>query len=299
MKEKKDCKIIQDLLPSYIEKLTTEETNQYIEQHLKECNECKKILDIMGKDIRLNKDKTDIKEVNYFKKYRNKMTFLKSIILMILLIFIIIISRRMIILTTLSEKAEKSKESNNYYVRFSQYEGDTMTIIETYKKDDNQITTSNHYDNKSPENKVKWIEFHNSNKTNVYVEKNDEKIAFLNVEQGGIFPPMLAAYSSVHMENIVGIIKNSILSSIRTVKCNGKECYYFSNLQRSSKIGSEVGYGIYIDKETGLPVRLPGGTYTSNQGIKDTIIEFDYKFNNVTDEEVKEPDITQYRINEE
>ena len=32
MKEKKDCKIVQDLLPNYIEKLTNEETNNFIEE---------------------------------------------------------------------------------------------------------------------------------------------------------------------------------------------------------------------------------------------------------------------------
>lgn len=41
MKENKDCKIIQDLLPNYIEKLTTEETNNYIEEHFKICENCK------------------------------------------------------------------------------------------------------------------------------------------------------------------------------------------------------------------------------------------------------------------
>ena len=30
MKEKKNCKIVQDLLPNYIEKLTNEETNIFI-----------------------------------------------------------------------------------------------------------------------------------------------------------------------------------------------------------------------------------------------------------------------------
>ena len=43
MKEKKDCKIVQDLLPNYIENLTNEETNKFIDEHLKECNECQKI----------------------------------------------------------------------------------------------------------------------------------------------------------------------------------------------------------------------------------------------------------------
>lgn len=54
--------------------------------------------------------------------------------------------------------------------------------------------------------------------------------------------------------------------------------------------------GVYIDKETGLPIRLPGGTYTSNERTIDTIIEFDFEFGTITEEDVKEPDITQYRI---
>ena len=45
MKEKKDCKIVQDLLPNYIENLTNEETNKFIDEHLKECNECQKIFE--------------------------------------------------------------------------------------------------------------------------------------------------------------------------------------------------------------------------------------------------------------
>ena len=43
MKDRRNCKIIQDLLPNYIEGLTNQETNQFIEEHLNECNECKKM----------------------------------------------------------------------------------------------------------------------------------------------------------------------------------------------------------------------------------------------------------------
>ena len=35
MNQKKDCKIILDLLPNYVEKVTSKETNSYIEEHLK------------------------------------------------------------------------------------------------------------------------------------------------------------------------------------------------------------------------------------------------------------------------
>ena len=36
MKDKNECKIIQDLLPNYIENLTSEETNSYIKEHLEQ-----------------------------------------------------------------------------------------------------------------------------------------------------------------------------------------------------------------------------------------------------------------------
>ena len=52
MKER-DCKIVQDLLPNYIEKLTNEETNKFIEEHLKTCEECKKIYDNMKNILKL------------------------------------------------------------------------------------------------------------------------------------------------------------------------------------------------------------------------------------------------------
>ena len=54
MNEKKDCKIVQDLLPNYIENLTSEETNLFIKEHLKECNECQNILENMQKELNID-----------------------------------------------------------------------------------------------------------------------------------------------------------------------------------------------------------------------------------------------------
>ena len=39
MINKRECKIVQDLLPNYIDKLTADDTNEFIENHLKECEE--------------------------------------------------------------------------------------------------------------------------------------------------------------------------------------------------------------------------------------------------------------------
>lgn len=92
MKEKRDCKIIQDLLPNYIEKLTNEETNNYIEEHLKECDECKKMLKNMQKGLNINGSKRDNREVKYIKKYSEKLRISKLIIIIILAIALVVMT---------------------------------------------------------------------------------------------------------------------------------------------------------------------------------------------------------------
>ena len=86
MKEKKDCKIVQDLLPNYVEKLTNEETNQYIKEHLAECKECNKIYENMQKDLGIQHKRSDAKAINYMKKYNHKLKTLKIILLIIFLL---------------------------------------------------------------------------------------------------------------------------------------------------------------------------------------------------------------------
>ncbi|MGN0677364.1 MAG: zf-HC2 domain-containing protein, partial [Ruminococcus sp.] len=41
------CKIIQDLLPLYCDKLTSQESNEEIEKHLRDCEECTHIYENM------------------------------------------------------------------------------------------------------------------------------------------------------------------------------------------------------------------------------------------------------------
>lgn len=79
---KNDCKIIQDLLPNYIDKLTNEYTNEFIEKHLNECSECKKIYDRMKKQIDLN-FQVDDKEIKPMKKISKKIKIMGILILIL------------------------------------------------------------------------------------------------------------------------------------------------------------------------------------------------------------------------
>ncbi len=53
----KECNIIRDLLPSYIENLTSDDTNTYIENHIKECSDCSTAIKNMKTDINIKKEK--------------------------------------------------------------------------------------------------------------------------------------------------------------------------------------------------------------------------------------------------
>ena len=46
-----DCDVIKDLMPLYIEKLTSEPSNHFIEEHVKHCEDCKETLNKLQSDI--------------------------------------------------------------------------------------------------------------------------------------------------------------------------------------------------------------------------------------------------------
>ena len=68
---KLSCHVVQDLLPTYVDKLTSEETNQDVEEHFAECEECSRIYYAMQENeinIQAEQSKRDI---NYLKKIKS------------------------------------------------------------------------------------------------------------------------------------------------------------------------------------------------------------------------------------
>jgi hypothetical protein len=85
-KENRDCKIVQDLLPNYIENLTDEVTNEFIEEHIASCEECANILKNMNGEIKLEQINQD-KEIKYLKNIRKRV--IRTILLVTLIVTII------------------------------------------------------------------------------------------------------------------------------------------------------------------------------------------------------------------
>lgn len=66
------CEIIKDLFPSYIDGLTSSESNLEIEEHLKNCHQCKEIFEQMKAEIRVENTKYNKEKINPFKKLNRK-----------------------------------------------------------------------------------------------------------------------------------------------------------------------------------------------------------------------------------
>lgn len=280
---KEECKIVQDLLPSYMEKLTKEETNQYIEKHIKECNHCQKIFEDMQKDWEVGSQKEEKTKVKYLKKYRNRLRLLKFIVAIIAVIMLGILGRKMFILMDLKNKLNDKLNASNYYLKSYAYFGNEITIQESYVKGNKYLNKLYFY----PDNS-KSIEYYDGKNINKYTDNENEKIAILNQEiQEPDSMYLVKIQNYLYTDNLWEFTKMALNSSIITENCNGKECYRINT----------NGQILYEDKETGLPVRITTGSREESNEIKiDMVYDFFYKFNSVIEEDFIEPDVSKYKI---
>lgn len=80
------CEMIQDLLPSYIDELTSDVTDREVEAHMMECEQCKKILEQM-RTPDIETTEKEIKEIDFLKKMKKKNQ--KNIILCVVIVWVI------------------------------------------------------------------------------------------------------------------------------------------------------------------------------------------------------------------
>ena len=83
----KNCKLIRDLLPSYLDHVTSEDTSKFVEEHLNKCEECKKFFDEMNSEV----DKENVKDIEIvkeIKKYKRKIFRLKLLVAFVLVIIL-------------------------------------------------------------------------------------------------------------------------------------------------------------------------------------------------------------------
>lgn len=91
----KECSIVKDLLPLYIDHVVSQDTENFVKEHLEQCESCKKEYDLLLQEITLSSNidmqKENIKILNQIKKKIKKKKIYISIASILFTIFVFII----------------------------------------------------------------------------------------------------------------------------------------------------------------------------------------------------------------
>ena len=277
---KKECNIIQDLLPNYIEGLTNEESNRFVEEHLKECKECNDTYLHMKENF-YKKENEETKNVNFLKKHRKQIRILRTILLIILAILLIIVFKKAIITINLNNKLARYREANNYYVKINSYQGDALNILECYYKDGNYLSTLTRHSKIDEEYKI------------TSYKKGEDEVCFIESEKGR-FIQQSNLIGQLHIIDSApkGFLNNVIYAlciGINSEPCNGKETYKIDGL----------GVLNFVDKDTGLVVRSMDKTIHRINNKIGLVVDYEYEFNVVQDSDIQRPDTTDAIVQKE
>jgi hypothetical protein len=304
---KKDCKIVQDLLPSYVDKLLSPETEEFVEQHISNCEECKKILDVMkNKNVEKKNESENIqkKEINHLKKYRLKMISLKTILISILTI-ILVVSGLLIyksnynnsIITRLYDKIQQIKESNNYILKREQYTINyktkaeyTFTTIVYYKdgkyKEVHTVDSPNV--SMSRTNYSYYGEINSNQRTGIFEDTKTVIYENANYEYRKKGDGMYGSGNYAYVKNwhFLNFVAN-LGFDVQTERYNGKECYvliYGDNKNSSRQT--------WIEKESMLPIR----EIMDVDGVNYIETKITLQLDKATDSDVEMPNIDGYEV---
>ncbi len=103
---KNECDIVQDLLFGYNDKTLQNTSKEFVENHLKECNECKEILKQIQNDTETEEE---IEKINYFKKVRSKINRKNIFLIIALVLLAFVILFNILVFVNYNNKASEMK----------------------------------------------------------------------------------------------------------------------------------------------------------------------------------------------
>lgn len=260
MEVKRDCKIVEDLLPAYIENMLSVESMSFVEEHLKVCPDCENSYKEMISEIK-KEEIQNTENVKIIKKYKRKIRALK--ILVGLVIFVILsiglgtlVFRYSVVKNALVkninydasgnfrlEYYEDSIERYNYHTT-TYFCNDRMKKVKGDKVLEYWENTSHYYinnENKTYYIKNEDIQLNNSVNIPIMIMPEMEEL----VNENGISP--------------IAILKFILTSNI-TIQKEGfrsKEYYVIKDIQKGLKV--------YFDKDTFFAERIVQGSLNSSE----------------------------------
>lgn len=306
---KNECKIVRDLFPNYIEEMLSDETKEFVESHMNDCNECKELLELVKeeKTVEIKKRHTeDEHEINYLKKLRRKLLTLKSIIILFILVILIAIVSYLIkfsytqyILNSAYEKIQEIEKLENFKLSIEEYR-----INYEIGMNDEQFSNTTYYykDGKYKEringritngnliyaNRDYYGEINSNTRTEIYL---DEKEIINKTTNYNLLTKQRIIdtynYTKDYGQDYGTILNLRVKGGLRvkTETYNGKECYVIT----FSKDNKDCT-AIWIEKESMMVLKETTGEVGRYFYETKYIIEKDI----VTDEDITIPQLEGY-----
>lgn len=295
MKNENDCDIVKSLLSSYVEDLLNPTSKKFVEDHLKECEDCRKELEIMKSNVLGEKERNlneEGIEIDHLKKINKRIAFFKR--LTFILLFIILISTAIFfirygynnyVIGNAYKQLEKMKQLDNYKL-------ETKVIYKDYEKNSTTENTETYYykDGKYKFEHIDFIsyledesydklEIFNTTKTIAKVHSD-----YIEQKKGRFFNIFSEVNSYGGNKGIADLIIKTMVS-IRKDKYNNEDCYVIRFGEDDS------GYReTWINKKTLITVRVLEEEY--NKYSRDIIYTFDE--NQTVDSDVTVPNSNNY-----
>ena len=98
----KQCEVIQDLLPLYIDNICSDESRRMVSEHLESCDECKKLYENMSKPVEQDLSEPELDSKQAFKAIKHKwywkagliaLYFLPVIVALVLYATLVVVAR--------------------------------------------------------------------------------------------------------------------------------------------------------------------------------------------------------------
>ena len=266
-----ECDIVKDLLFSYDEGILSNASNEFVENHLKNCDNCKKILNEIKKQ---NNDNYNLKEIDFLKKIKKKMNkrnILLAITSMFLIIIIVIVLiylasyiRRILIINDLKDKRKEYDNLTNYsYTLETTYKSGYSKSVNKYFVKDNEFYAEQKVYFSNGKESIEHAYCDGS--TDFFAEVDGQRFISTNRKEDAIIGDMIPDKLTFIGETILPYD----IEKIEENSENGKEYYIITTKANNTKY--------FIEKDTGITVKI----------IDDSsIIEMSYEIGNVSDDDI-------------
>ena len=224
-----------------------------------------------------------------------KLKFILIIDLIILMLLAIWMTRNAFILNSIVENGEKIKNENVIYTKYVSSSKDETTIKEVYFDNGKGAVKTKIYNKNTLDILYKKVSYYDGEKRSEFIDNQGGNKSYVVDEENGMMLREELDTYTLSFENTWHFIKACLTARIRNVQCNGEDVYRISGVNPVIEKNSGELYW-YIDKESGLIIRIYGRDNRMNQYAKvyDMVEDFTVEINSFRFKDLVPPDVNEY-----